>query len=296
MSAKSGIGKAMAHHGELLQGVFDHIDGYLRRGLVSLPYPALTSLATFTPNARAEITVSPTGREKARRAADLTIASFAQVRTGGHIQLVSDIPIGRGMGSSTADVLASIQAVLDYLRVFPTAEHIMRIAVDAETACDSTLFKQQAVLFAQRDGIVLEVFRKPLPALNILSVDTTPESTVSTVEFEPARYCPAEIEMFRPLRSLLRKAIDSGDVRSLGRVATASAVINERFLPKPGLRELQAIASRYDAAGLQVAHSGTMAGLIFDPEDDRAPENMHLARKAIDALGLVSAPLKLERA
>ncbi|MGK6317443.1 GHMP family kinase ATP-binding protein [Neorhizobium sp. DT-125] len=276
---------AMAHHGELLQGVFEHIDGQLRRGLVSLPCPTLTSLATFTPNDRAEITVSPAGREKARRAADLALAAFAHVRTGGHIHLVTDIPVGRGMGSSTADVLASIQAVLDYLQVFPTAERIMRIAVDAETACDSTLFRQQAVLFAQRDGIVLEAFRKPLPSLDILSVDTAPQSTVSTVEFQPAPYHHAEVEMFRPMRSLLRKAIDSGDVRSLGRVATASALINERFLPKPGLRELQTIARRHDACGLQVAHSGTMAGLLFDPQDDRAPENMHLATKAIDALG-----------
>ncbi|EUB98301.1 GHMP kinase [Rhizobium sp. CF080] len=286
MAKKRGTGKAIAHHGELLQGVFEDAGGQLLRGLVSLPCPALTSIATFAPNERDEVTVSPTFCEKARRAASQSLVTFARVRTGGHLRLVTNIPIGRGMGSSTADVLASIHAVLDYLGIVTTTESIMRIAVDAETACDSTLFKQQAVLFAQRDGIVLEAFRKPIPSLNIVSVDMAPASTVSTLEFQPAQYEPGEVEIFRPLRSLLRRAIDTGDVLSLGRVATASAWINERFLPKPRLRELQAIAMRYGASGLQVAHSGTIAGLLFDPVDARTPENMDLAIRAIDALGL----------
>lgn len=286
MSRKRGTGKAIAHHGELLQGVFEDADGQLRRGLVSLPCPALTSIATFAPNERGEITVSPAFCEKARRAAYLSLVTFTRARTGGHLHLITNIPIGRGMGSSTADVLASIHAVLDYLGIVATTESIMRIAVDAETACDSTLFVQQAVLFAQRDGIVLEAFRKPLPSLSIVSVDMAPESTVSTLEFQPAHYEPGEVEIFRPLLSLLRRAIDTGDVRSLGRVATASAWINERFLPKPRLRELHAIAMRHGACGLQVAHSGTMAGLLFDPGDERTPDNMHLTIQAIDALGL----------
>ncbi|WP_353646847.1 hypothetical protein [Mesorhizobium sp. WSM2239] len=181
------------------------------------------------------------------------------------------------MGSSTADVLASVLAVLDCLGIEAASDKIMQIAVSAETACDSTLFKQQAVLFAHRDGVVMEAFCKPLPAIDIISIDTTPYVTVNTLEFEPARYDRPEIETFRPLRSLLRTAIRNSDVRLLGRVATASARINERFLPKPRLKEIETIGARFGAIGTQVAHSGTVVGLMFDAMDQKTPENIQRA-------------------
>lgn len=42
-----GVGHAIAHHGELLQGVFEGHDGRLHRGLLTLPYPLRTATATF---------------------------------------------------------------------------------------------------------------------------------------------------------------------------------------------------------------------------------------------------------
>src|SRR5437667_135193 len=83
-----------------------------------------------------------------------------------------------------------------------------------------------AVLFAHREGLVVESFRKALPPIEVISIDTMPGSTVDTLEFEPARYASAEIEAFRPIRSLLRTAINAADARLLGKAATASAHIN----------------------------------------------------------------------
>jgi uncharacterized protein involved in propanediol utilization len=165
----------------------------------------------------------------------------------------------------------------------------MQIAVKAETACDSTLFRQQAVLFAHRDGIVLEAFRRPLPPIDFISVDTTPDLTVDTLDFEPARYDPLEIETFRPLRSLLRTAINKADTQMVGRVATASARINERFLPKPRLREIESIGARFGAVGIQVAHSGTVVGLMFDATLDEAPANLGRAADALRRSGFEPA-------
>ncbi|MGF9566869.1 GHMP kinase [Neorhizobium sp. BT27B] len=232
------------------------------------------------------ITVSPSSCEKSRNAGELAIAAFGNASVGGHLQIATDIPIGQGMGSSTADVLASIHAVLDYHGAEPTPEMIMKIAVAAETACDATLFRQHAVVFAHREGFVIEAFRRPIPPLAIISIDTAPDLRVSTLEHQPAVYEPDEIEAFRPLHSLLRLAINTGNVQLLGRVATASARINERFLPKPYLQTLHDIARRFDAAGIQVAHSGTLAGIIFDPQLKTTPDNVRRATQAVDAMGL----------
>ncbi|RWE76169.1 MAG: kinase, partial [Mesorhizobium sp.] len=42
-----GTGTAIAHHGELIQGVFKDDGGRLHRGLVTLPIAGLRSEATF---------------------------------------------------------------------------------------------------------------------------------------------------------------------------------------------------------------------------------------------------------
>jgi uncharacterized protein involved in propanediol utilization len=271
----------MGHHGELVQGLFEDTGGDMKRALVSLPCPDLRARASFRADQSNHIVTFHPDRQKALRAAEFTVAAFGPEGMGGALSLESNIPIGRGLGSSTADVLASILAVAACLQIKVSAEQVMHIAVRAETACDSTLFQQQAVLFAHREGVVVESFRKALPPMDLISIDTMPGSTVDTLDFEPARYATAEIEAFRPIRSLLRAAINAADARLLGRAATASAHINERFLPKPRLDEIEAVGDRFGAVGVQVAHSGTVVGLMFDKGDADAPRNI---RQALDTL------------
>ncbi|RUW21603.1 MULTISPECIES: GHMP kinase [unclassified Mesorhizobium] len=286
MRATEGCGEAIGHHGELVQGIFEDQNARLHRGLISLPCRHLKSKAKFRTNGEERLSVTPRHCEKAKRAVELALKTFARITIGGHLTIESNIPIGRGMGSSTADVLASILAVLNYLDLQSTPDRVMEIAVSAETACDSTLFSQQAVLFAHREGFVIESFRNPLPPIDVISVDTTPSQTVDTLLFKPAQYNPFEIGVFRPLRSVMRRAINDSDVGLLGRVATASALINERFLPKPRLHDIEAIGTRYGALGVQVAHSGTVVGLMFDPANQRSTENMDLAMRDLRKLGL----------
>ncbi|RKR31501.1 GHMP kinase [Paraburkholderia dipogonis] len=285
MHRRERFGEAIGHHGELLQGVFESEGGHLRRGLVSLPCPNLTSKVRFLANGETRVSVSPQRCEKAKRAAELTLKTFAQTGAGGHVTISSNIAVGRGMGSSTADVLATILAVLDYLNVRTSIDRVMQIAVDAETACDSTLFSQNAVLFAQRDGLIIEAFTKSLPHIDFISIDAATVESVDTLTFKPAEYSRVEIEMFRSLRALLRQAISTSNLNLLGRVATASARINERFLRKPHLDRIEEIGVRHGAIGVQVAHSGTVVGLMFDPADDRTADHIELATRDLRRLG-----------
>jgi uncharacterized protein involved in propanediol utilization len=289
-----GIGYAQAHHGELLQGMFEDSAGRLRRGLVTLPHPGRGSQAVFYPSQRHWGVVAPPALTKARRAALLTLREFSThpaPAKGGQVEITSDVLVGIGMGSSTADVTATIRAVADYHRVALSREEIARLAVLAERASDPIMIDDRVVLFAQRDGVVLETLGHRLPPMIVVGCDTEPGSAVDTLGFQPAEYNDREIGAFQVLRAAIRRAIATDDVALLGRVATASARINQRFLPKPKLEPLLRLCLEHDGCGIQVAHSGTVAGLIFDPHRPGVTERVRECVRQIEELGLTVTAL-----
>jgi uncharacterized protein involved in propanediol utilization len=262
----TGRGAAHAHHGEIMQGVFEGECGQMKRGLVTLLCSTYQSTAEFMPAEDGEVRVEPGGRAKAKRAAQLTLGRLRTGTVGGRLRISSNIPMGLGLGSSTADVTATIRAVANALEVTLPAAVIADLAVQAEVASDSLMFDERAVLFAQREGRVIEDFFAATPPLVVVGCDTDLSGRgVDTLEFEPATYSWREVETFRVLRGLLRRALRCADPALLGRVATASANINQRFLPKPDFDWLKSLASQVKALGIQVAHSGTVVGLLFSP-------------------------------
>ena len=264
----TGIGYAPAHHGELLQGLFDDGTGQLRRALVTLPYPERGSRAVFRPSGHHWGVVGTPELVKVRRAAILALREFATHPApvkGGQIEIVRDFPLGVGMGSSTSDVTATIRAVADYHGVVLSREEVGRLAVLAEVASDSIMIDDRVVLFAQRDGQVVETFGHRLPPMIVVGCDTALGSAVDTLSLQLPDYDDQEIAAFQVLRGAMRRAVATEDVALLGKVATASARINQRLLPKPGLDPLLELSVRLGGCGVQIAHSGTVAGVIFDP-------------------------------
>ncbi|TGQ77319.1 MULTISPECIES: kinase [unclassified Mesorhizobium] len=258
-----GTAAAIAHHGELIQGVFKDDGGRLHRGLVTLPLAGLRSEASFARSDGDAIVVHPDHKVKAATAARLTL-EFLKVDGGGVLTLQSSIPVGHGYGSSTADVVASIRAVAAALNIHLRPSSIGRLAVAAERASDAIAFDDHAVLFAQREGTVIENFGGSLPPLLLVGFKANDGVPVDTLQLPPARYDSAEIQEFGVLRAMVARAVRLQDPNLLGRAASASAVISQRHLPKQGLDEIAEIARRTGACGVQVAHSGSLFGLIFD--------------------------------
>ncbi|MGO8960325.1 MAG: GHMP kinase [Streptosporangiaceae bacterium] len=284
-----GIGYAPAHHGELLQGMFDDGAGQLRRALVTLPQPGRGSRAVFRPSGNHWGVVGTPDLVKVRRAAVLALREFATHPApvkGGQIEIIRDFPLGVGMGSSTSDVTATIRAVADFHGVMLSREEVGRLAVLAEVASDSIMIDDRVVLFAHRDGRVLETFGHRLPPVIVVGCDTEPGSAVDTLGLQQPDYSDWELGAFQVLRGAMRRAIATEDVALLGRLATASARINQRFLPKPALETLLELCLRLGGSGIQVAHSGTVAGLIFDSRLPRIEAAVEGCIAGIDDVGL----------
>jgi len=264
--------------------------GQLRRALVTLHYPERESCATFYPSSlRADIEC-PAGMSKAHRAAVSSMAEFASERSpasGGSIQINSTVPRGVGMGSSTADVTAVIRAIADFHDARPSAEEIGGLAVKAEGASDPIMIDDRVVLFSQRDGLVLETLGRDLPQMVVVGCIADPESDgIDTMELALAPYTAADIDLFGLLRYELRVAVATGDAARLGWVATASARISQRFLPKPALEFLLDVCRSCGGSGVQVAHSGTVAGVIFDSRARGAARSVERCMDRIERAGL----------
>jgi uncharacterized protein involved in propanediol utilization len=263
-----GVGRAMAHHGELLQGVFEGEDGRLHRALITLPLAAKQSMVTFWPSTQGGIRTRPEHRRKSARAAALTLEHLGIPSAGGDLTIESDIPVGHGFGSSTADVIAAIRATAAATGVTLRRSTVCRLAVEAEGASDAIAYGDQVVLFAHREGRIMEHLGGEYPPLLVVGFRSARARPIDTLSLPRARYDQEEIEQFRTLRGLAWRAVRQQDPRLIGRVATASARISQRRLANPRLEAVLDLAAAHGACGVQVAHSGTLMGVLFDADEN----------------------------
>lgn len=285
---RAGYAETHAHHGEVVQGVFYSADGAPEHGLVTLPCSLFRTRARFRPMRAGPLTVEPGDRTRAGTAARLTLDALGRTGWGGCIRIESNVPLQWGCGSSTTDVLTVIRAVADAFDVVLEPAWIARLAVASETASDSLMYgPERAVLFAQRRGTMLADLGGPLPQVRVLGFNTENDRGVETLALPPIPYSSWEVEAYRGILGLLRRAVEQQDPALLGRVATASTRINQRHRPKRFMPELLGMYRELGALGIQVAHSGTVAGLLFAPGAD-APGRIAEARERLGGLGLGS--------
>jgi uncharacterized protein involved in propanediol utilization len=277
--ARAGAGAAPGHHGEILQGAFDIGDsGPPCHGLVTLPCRRFASQATYVPSAAA-LTVTPAWKCKARRAAALVLAGLRLPVTGA-LEISATAPVARGLGSSTSDVLAAIRAVADAFGLTIPPADCAVLAVAAEGASDPVMFGDVPILFAQRRGLVLAELAARLPAFELVSVDITAlRGVVHTDEQVLPDYGPAQVREFGELLAALRAALAAGDVAGLAAVATRSALINAAVYQWDS-SPVELIAGESGALGWQLAHSGSVAGLIFPAGDAAADRAIETAGRA----------------
>ncbi|MEV1295871.1 GHMP kinase [Pseudonocardia sp. NPDC049635] len=284
---RTGHGYSGCHHGELLQGFFRGPGGTPRPGLVTLPSPAAGVHARFRPDPELTgVTVHPPGRTKAARAAGLALRRVTPPGApwGGRLRLAGPVTPGLGMGSSTADVVAAVRAVADACGAVPDPHTVARIAVAAEGASDPLMFDDPAArLFAQRDGVVVEVLGPSLPPLLVLGCLLDGGRPVDTPAGEPAVPAARLVDAYEELRDRLRAALAVGDPAGVAAVATRSARLHRT---DDQLDRLLAAAEVPGVLGVQIAHSGSVAGLLVDPAGADPAVVVERADRALRATGL----------
>lgn len=178
-----------------------------------------------------------------------------------HLQLESELPVGKGMASSSADIAAVCIAVATSLQKKITAEQIGLIASAIEPT--DGIFFEGIVQMNPLRGICQNRLGQ-VPSLQIAIFDTG--GVIDTLEFHTRQDLAS---LNHENEALIREALsvlNANDAVSIGRAAVISALANQSILYKKCLPQIIDLANEAGALGVNVAHSGTVLGILFAPE------------------------------
>ena len=201
--------------------------------------------------------------KKARAALKNTVGymGFTEFPLG--LALESQLPTGKGMAASTADIVAVIQAVATAIDDELEPEEVAELAAGIEPT--DGVFYPGVVQMDYMTGKLIESY-KPVPKMIIAMFDTG--GTVNTIELH-SDYSENHGNENSPAELL--EAVDSlkkdFSPENIARVATMSARANQKVVEKPQLEEIIEFAQSQGALGVNVAHSGTMLGILFKPDE-----------------------------
>jgi L-threonine kinase len=175
----------------------------------------------------------------------------------------SELPIGKGMASSTADLVAALAL---YQRIAGSSlgpDEMISLLLKVEPT-DGVMLKG-IQLFDHWKGTVQEPLGEP-PPLEILALEF--DGTVDTVAFNESdrrKVSRAQtrntLEAFR----LIKAGIREKSIQKIGAGATLSALSHQNVLKKPYLERLLKLNLDLGGVGVNIAHSGSVIGLLFNP-------------------------------
>ena len=226
--------------------------------------------------------------DKAEEALRKTLAYLGETDRPS-VRLISSIPKGKGLASSTADISAVAEAVaLSFGRKL-SMEEIAHIALSIEPS-DATFF-EGIVQFDYREGKAIRSLGLS-PAMDILIYDCGGE--IDTMSFNSREDLIAlqksnEKDIAHALR-LFEKGIAEKSIDLIGEAASISAYCNQKILYKKQLADFHRIGLSLGGKGVICAHSGTVLGLILPPGMEALPlrEKLEDTVEGITFLDLVS--------
>ncbi|RWQ87270.1 MAG: hypothetical protein EOS85_06530 [Mesorhizobium sp.] len=246
--------------GELLQGQLPV--GSVPRDphfLVTMPI-ALFARAHFMPIAGTRsVTVYPSHKVKAKRLAENLVIALGA--SGGILFLESELAEGKGLASSSADLVATARSIACCFKRRVRTSLIEKLMAEIEPS-DGVMYP--GVVAYQQRACGLLSFLGQMPPLAIVGIDEG--GTVETVDYDQRR---GEISAgrraeYHQLLHCARIAISRGDRATIGRIATTSALLHQERAPKEHLNSMLKASESTGALGVIVAHSGTMIGILLD--------------------------------
>ena len=276
VTLRKGIASAPGTCGELAQGM---LDGVLC--LVTCPID-IRSTATVELRPGDGIVDAPLDSPKAAQAVRATLEHLGETDADARLSLDSILPRGKGMASSTADVAASIAATAAAAGRHLEPGQIAEISLGVEPS-DGVMFPGISV-FDHREGRIARPLGEP-PPMRVLALDFG--GVVDTLEFNSVARDKA-LKSQEPRMSEAVSLIETGLLRGnplfIGKGATVSAIANQEVSFNPYLDDVLAFSAEVGGFGVNVAHSGTVIGILMPDQPSLVTQAAAHAWKRFDCL------------
>ena len=256
--------------GELAQGL---LDGVLC--MITCPVDLMSVVSVELSPGNNKVS-GPQDSPKTALAVQKTLAFLGELGSDAEVAIDSPLPRGKGMASSTADVAAAIAATAASVGQALTPGQIASIALSVEPS-DGVMFPG-IVAFDHRAGSLARHLGQP-PPMRVVALDFG--GAVDTVDFNStdrrdalAGQAPKMAEAAR----LIEAGLQQGSPELIGRGASISSRANQEILPNAHLGDVMQLAAETGAVGVNVAHSGTVVGMLFADELGQVENAVGLAR------------------
>lgn len=254
----AAVSSVFGTFGELLQGALPEGPDFL----VTLPIARWATAEFEYDGAREGVETFPATKTKSQQVAEAVLARHA-AGGGGSLRLSGSLPAGRGLASSSADLVATARAVAGAIGVDMPPALIEDLLRPIEPT-DGVMYPG-VVAFDHRD-VVHRRSLGALPPMTIVGIDEGDH--VDTVAFNaiPKNFTDRDREEYAALLAALTAAVHAADTSTIGRIATRSAHLNQRLCHKRTLNAMTALSAEVGGVGVVAAHSGSAIGLLL-PQD-----------------------------
>ncbi len=183
------------------------------------------------------------------------------------VRLTSELPRGKGMASSSADMAAVAQAVALSIGKSLSPDELGKLCASIEPT----------------DGIFYPgvVVMNPLTGRLIKSIRTQERFQVAVFDYG------GEVDTLTFNRRSDFEFPTLADELDFT-LTERSALANQNILPKRGLEDLMTFAKDLGAVAVNVAHSGTVAGIFFRADDSHVAKKIAAVRSRFDFLDFMT--------
>jgi L-threonine kinase len=244
--------KAPGSCGELAQGTMGG-----KNFLITCPINLYSEVTVMSHDATTQLSVG----SKVLSAIQKTL-HYLQITDNFTVTVKSELPIGKGMASSSADISAACQSIALSAGRLLSLDEIANIALSIEPT--DGIFYPGIVLFDHVKGHIRQYLGNAIP-MYIAIFDVGGE--IDTLHFNQ-RSDLEKLNQANELQvqnavNLIVEGLTKNDVALIGEGATLSALANQTILFKPHLEEMINIGFSWGAVGVNIAHSGTVVGILF---------------------------------
>lgn len=253
-----GYGKSFSSFGEIVQGRLSNDEDFL----VTLPIDLWSTCELICKPISGPLVIE-CDFEKSRSLLYSVLEELG-VREGFHIECVftRNIPIGKGLSSSTADMLAALRAIQEVFGLLLTESFISRLFASIEP--HDGVHYNSCVAYNHRRG-VLRANYGYIPKYVIIAVDYG--GIVDTVQYnQGVQFSELQKEAFDQLVVGLQNAFDQKNDQLIADCATESARLYSERSNNDFVRAALDAMDDFSPLGLVATHSGTCVGFLYPRE------------------------------